>query len=352
MFFSDWVSEESRRPGGMGGADVWFATRPNVAEAFGEPMNLGGPLNTEWHEGGLNVSSDWPADGSAAYFISDRPGGSAAHEADPDIWQALWVTSSDDGAYAYDVPPTAAPRSVGSEAEVNLFPGGELGADFRAYIGSTVNILGGTVAANFTADVGSLVNVYGGTIGAGMTAEIGSQVNILGGSIDDGFAATRGSTVSLFGQQFAIAGEDITDSLAPNVPELVVDRNVTLSGVLADGSEFSFDLNRAQVDGEDHFPGNANVQLVLLNIERPGDYNDNGTVDAPDYNVWRDTFGDTGLLLPADGNGNGIVDAPDYIVWRDNFGNAGASVPEPASLSLVVLAAALVALLRRRLQSA
>ena len=51
----------------------------------------------------------------------------------------------------------------------------------------------------------------------------------------------------------------------------------------------------------------------------PGDYNGDHLVDAADYSVWRDSFGQTGSGLAADGNGNGMVDAADYTVWRDNL---------------------------------
>ena len=60
----------------------------------------------------------------------------------------------------------------------------------------------------------------------------------------------------------------------------------------------------------------------------PGDYNLNGEVDAGDYNVWRNALGSTTDLL-ADGNGNGIVDAADYTTWKSNFGrNASAAAFE------------------------
>ena len=46
---------------------------------------------------------------------------------------------------------------------------------------------------------------------------------------------------------------------------------------------------------------------VLLNVLSipPGDYNQNGFVDAADYVVWRDTLGQMGAGLAADGNNNG-----------------------------------------------
>ena len=80
-----------------------------------------------------------------------------------------------------------------------------------------------------------------------------------------------------------------------------------------------------------------------------GDYNQNGEVDAPDYNVWRDNFNST-TELAADGNENGFIDAPDYNCWRDNFGTtAGSAVPEPSSMALLLCAIiGLTVRLRRR----
>ena len=74
----------------------------------------------------------------------------------------------------------------------------------------------------------------------------------------------------------------------------------------------------------------------------PGDYNHDHVVDAADYTVWRDSFGQTGSGLAADGNGNGQIDAGDYDVWRLYFGQTGAgatgAVPEPGSVLLISLA--------------
>jgi len=78
----------------------------------------------------------------------------------------------------------------------------------------------------------------------------------------------------------------------------------------------------------------------------PGDYNQNGVVDAADYTVWRKTLGQSVAELGtgADGNGNGAIEANDYTVWRANFGDTVAgsgslssSVPEPSGILLALV---------------
>jgi hypothetical protein len=75
-----------------------------------------------------------------------------------------------------------------------------------------------------------------------------------------------------------------------------------------------------------------------------GDFNDDGSVDAADYVMWRKNDG-TNNALPND-NGLGTpIGALHYNLWRTNFGEtsgggAGGNstgVPEPASLALIVL---------------
>ena len=95
------------------------------------------------------------------------------------------------------------------------------------------------------------------------------------------------------------------------------------------------------------------VNLVVPEpMIHPGDYNDDGFVDAADYVVWRNTLGQTvpnyGQLNAAfgsgaDGDGDGVITAADYDVWRARFGEtaSGASlpaagVPEPTSLVLAL----------------
>jgi hypothetical protein len=90
------------------------------------------------------------------------------------------------------------------------------------------------------------------------------------------------------------------------------------------------------------------IQLVSVSAAGPtGDYNGNGVVDAADYVVWRDTFGQAAAPpgSGADGNGNGTIDPGDFDFWKSRFGNSvpgaglGSSsvIPEPGSLSLLVV---------------
>jgi hypothetical protein len=75
-----------------------------------------------------------------------------------------------------------------------------------------------------------------------------------------------------------------------------------------------------------------------------GDFNADGTVNATDYQAWREQFGQPGQALSADGNRDGVVDAADYLVWRKSMANAesatsASAVPEPISIALGILAA-------------
>jgi hypothetical protein len=97
------------------------------------------------------------------------------------------------------------------------------------------------------------------------------------------------------------------------------------------------DLAELNAGGDDLFV----VKYSEASVPIAGDYNGNGTVDAADYTVWRDTLGST-TNLAADGNGGGVVDAGDYGVWKANFGateagEASAAVPEPSTLVLAAL---------------
>jgi hypothetical protein len=84
---------------------------------------------------------------------------------------------------------------------------------------------------------------------------------------------------------------------------------------------------------------NTSIDLQVTSAALPGDFNNNGVVDAADYVVWRKGLGTT-------------YTQSDYNVWRDHFGQtvgSGAAetavsqtaVPEPLGFLLALVGASL-----------
>ncbi|MHC4205092.1 MAG: TolB-like translocation protein, partial [Planctomycetota bacterium] len=71
----------SSRPGGIGGIDIWVATRETKDDPWGEPVNLGPPVNTPVNDWGPSISHD----SLSLYFDISQSGTSSAVD---DIWVA------------------------------------------------------------------------------------------------------------------------------------------------------------------------------------------------------------------------------------------------------------------------
>jgi hypothetical protein len=109
--------------------------------------------------------------------------------------------------------------------------------------------------------------------------------------------------------------------------------------------EFLLDGVALPVDGEVVYGAFSPVSPPGL----AGDFNNDGSVNAADYTVWRDNFGSANETA-LNGNGDGIngVDQGDYALWKSRFGTGGgsgsalsntANVPEPATGFLMLIAA-------------
>jgi hypothetical protein len=79
----------------------------------------------------------------------------------------------------------------------------------------------------------------------------------------------------------------------------------------------------------------------------PGDYNNNGIVDAADYTTWRDHLGQTFALQNRDSTASGAISQADYTFWKNHFGQhagsgalSGGAVPEPSTFVLCLSAVA------------
>jgi hypothetical protein len=240
-----------------------------------------------------------------------------------------------------------------AEGGVTTISGGTIIGSGITLQGGDINISGGTIDGGcgicaFAVADGSVVNISGGSFKGnvqGLSALTGTETvfNIYGGTFSPNIYVSDDNELHFYGTEFLLDGVPI-DGLEYGEAFEITNRNVTLTGLLADGSPLSVELNSVFASGKDHVSLGA---LLTVTLVLPGDYNDDGTVNAADYVVWRNNVG-TEAALPNDITPWSVTDA-DHNVWRKNFGTsrangatAAATVPEPSTL-LTIAGSLLVA---------
>lgn len=142
-------------------------------------------------------------------------------------------------------------------------------------------------------------------------------------------------------------------SLEPQVFQVIMG----LENEFGTGSNLGMGLSsgsRAGAFDVDFFAYKEGVHVPTNPAGTPGDYNDDGIVDAADYVTWRKSVG---LLstLPNDPNAGTTIDEDQYNTWRTNFGSSspgsGSAVPEPSAFTFLLVASAIKLLLIRRVSS-
>ena len=95
-------------------------------------------------------------------------------------------------------------------------------------------------------------------------------LNISGGQFGSGFRVFTDGSVNLFGREFFVDGDRV-EGLTIGETTLLTQRDVELSGTLADGSGFSFDLNSEfSFDPTvDFFENDAFVRLTVVAVPEP-----------------------------------------------------------------------------------
>ncbi|MDB2686500.1 VCBS domain-containing protein [Mariniblastus sp.] len=152
-------------------------------------------------------------------------------------------------------------RIIGDSSLVNI-SGGVIGRT-TARAGE-INISGGTIGSFLGFD-NSRINVSGGVIGDGTASfSVSGSLDISGGEFQNRLSVGSGGEVNLFVLEYQIDGQS-PESQAVGETVTIADRNVTISGVLADGTSFSFDLATGAVGSTvDTFSADATLNVMLV----------------------------------------------------------------------------------------
>lgn len=113
----------SNRPGGLGGIDIWVSTRASTRDPWGEPVNVGAPVNSEHNDFCPTLARD----GHTFYFVSNRPGGMGGTD--------IYVTRLR-GDGSFDPPQNVGPGVNSSADEASPFPLPEAGGSPVLYFSS------------------------------------------------------------------------------------------------------------------------------------------------------------------------------------------------------------------------
>jgi hypothetical protein len=86
----------------------------------------------------------------------------------------------------------------------------------------------------------------------------------------------------------------------------------------ADSRWYNFEVRVSRIG-----PGESLVRASLIAdpVKPTGDFNDDGTVNAADYTVWRNQLGESIALANEGGVTPGIVTPEDFDSWKNEFGN-------------------------------
>ena len=280
-----------------------------------------------WGSGTVNVSNgaDVTVTGETWLAVYGGSVGNLSVTGTGSTWTNTGILRTGKGSGTINVGTGATLSATGG---IELFYGRLTG---NGDINAAVNSRGGIIAPSsltsgygtlhitgpFTQDTNSKIEIQIG----GTTAGTFDRLNITG-------AATLAGTLQVTLPSFA-------PSLPQNTVLDILDftsvtgtfATVTLPGLTG---SLEWDTSKLYTDGT--------IRVVL-----PGDFNNNGTVDAADYALWQKGLGT-------------IYTAADYNTWRTHYGKTAAgsgtsldattTIPEPASLTLALLAIA--ALTHRR----
>ena len=191
----------------------------------------------------------------------------------------------------------------------------------------------------------TLSNGFDGFIDFTLTDTTGAETTLTGFHFDIGAfrpnAATDWELEVLAGGDLtagSLATGTATASEGPMQDDESIDLTVLADNTLDANGTVTFRLNFTGGGGDSGSPADGhhlfldNVGVTGLRLALPGDYNNDGFVDAADYTVWRD-------------GGSPDSTQAGYLLWRANFGATqsaptaaqNTAAPEPGAMAMLVL---------------
>ena len=252
---------DSDRPGGSGSNDLWVATRKAIDEDWGEPVNLGPIMNTEYEEFDSSIS----ADGLSLLFASDHPGGSG----DFDLWVARRNTTDED----WGVPVNLGPI-VNSEYEdygpgisadgLSLYfssnrPGTYGGPDLWVTMRTTVNDAWGEPVNLGPTVNSSLWEARPKLSTDGLTLLFGSN-QLDGGDLTDIYMTTRETTQSAWGTPVKL-GSSVNSPDDEDWPCISTDGRTLLFESDRPGGSGAWDIWQVSIEPVVDFNGDRKVDF-------------------------------------------------------------------------------------------
>lgn len=343
------------------GRNLVIDANPSIGQGGAGPsLYISDPVTTDFNWATTQASAEWQtaANWSAAEVpdflavarVASTTGGPQVAVVSQ-IAQANTLTvgaASGSGAMTLRIESGG---SVTTFGETKVSPTGILEVTAGALLDAQfVNIYGGTLRGggeifSGTGPVSTPVRNVDGRVepgdGVGRLTIDGDFSNLIGATVSFELAGTTAGSLhdQLDVSRFAFLGGTLeiqhVNGFVPTVGDMftLITADKGISGtfdnlILPAGFQWDLDYNEFDV-----------TLSVLAAVEHlAGDFNGDGTVDAADYTLWRNTFGST-TNLAADADGDGIVGMEDYDLWKSNFGQsiAGiatspASVPEPATV--------------------
>lgn len=253
---------------------------------------------------------------------------------------------------------------------INDTGGGGAALGGTGYIGtiahpSNVTLLGNTTTpglaalypGNLTAALGSFPNLTATpgvlTIHGNLTFDANSALNMdLTGTtigtqydqvIDDGTITLGSAALNLSLGSYTPTGTEtfkLIDNQGASAVSGVFGAINGVAGPFAEGAAVTLGSQTYHITYAGGTGGN-DVLLLGTPAGVPGDYDNNGVVDAGDYVLWR-----KGGPLANEVDNVGVVNAQDYTEWRARYGNPNpgsgsslglAGVPEPATIVLLAI---------------